>query len=254
MIANRTDLESRVFGELQPWLGELEEEIDHAISNAKTGEDNQSIKSIPVDMPLTLKLLIALPKQHAEVQRLLISLNSLSAYMFAAISVVERNDKVNSQRRQNPFHRNPAPIPIFQENPEQIWSNTLDTIKEVDQERKSFIQKIKDLIENMDIRRKILSVFLKSNQAKSAPSEKTAEETRKVMERTEQTARETKTLMERTELTAQEARSAVKQTKEAIEEAQEMLVQQARPYLVSLSSPPHFFLSVFALRYFTPHL
>ncbi|RPB03055.1 hypothetical protein L873DRAFT_1841387 [Choiromyces venosus 120613-1] len=220
MIANRTstDLESWVFGKLQTGLCELEKEIDQAISNAGVQGGNQ-----------------ALPGEYADVQTLLISLNRLSAQLFASISVVERQiailhdldsvfstcyrtetriGEMNSPRKQSPFHRNAAPIPIFQKNPEQIWPNTLDTIKEVVQERKSFIRKIKDLIENMDIRRKILSVFLKSNQAKSAPSEKTAEETKRAMERSEQTARETK--------------SAIERTKEAIEDAQETLVQQSQ--------------------------
>ncbi|RPB03053.1 hypothetical protein L873DRAFT_1841385 [Choiromyces venosus 120613-1] len=217
MIANRTstDLESWVFLELQAGLCELvnsfslfsqrnlalifevyqEKEIDQAISNAETHHDNQ-----------------ALPKKYVDVQILLISLNRLSAQLFAAISVVERqiailhdldsvfstcyrtetrNDEVNSQRKQNPFHRNTAPIPIFLDNREQIWPNTLDTIKEVVQERKSFIKKIKELIENMDIRRKILSVFLKYDQAKAAPSERTAQEAADAMKRTEETIKET---------------------------------------------------------------
>jgi len=58
--------------------------------------------------------------------------------------------------RKNPFHRNVAPIPILSENPEQIWPNTLDTIDEVVRERKSFIKKVRELVDNLDIRRKIV--------------------------------------------------------------------------------------------------
>jgi len=103
------------------------------------------------------------------------SINNLTADLFAAISVVERQIAVlqdlhavllSSYRtkykayekgyplRPNPFHRNIASIPVLSENPEQIWPHTLDTIDEVVRERKSFIEKIKELVENTEIRRK----------------------------------------------------------------------------------------------------
>ena len=115
--------------------------------------------------------------KQERVRDLLTAFNRLSADLFAAISVVERQITVlqdlhslflTSYRtkpkdygrgyplQRSPFHRNVAPIPILSENPEQIWPNTLDTIDEVVEERKSFIKKFKDLVENMDIRRKIV--------------------------------------------------------------------------------------------------
>ena len=114
-------------------------------------------------------------RKQRKVRGLLASLNSFSAALFAAISVAERQIAIlqdihsvflTSYRtktrdhqegyRRNPFHRNFAPIPILSENPEQIWPNTLDTVDEVVRERKSFIKKLKELVENMDIRRKIV--------------------------------------------------------------------------------------------------
>ena len=108
---------------------------------------------------------------------LLTSLNRLSASLFAAIGVAERQIAVlqdlhslflTSYRtkikdyekeyslRQNPFYKNIAPIPILPENSEQIWPKTLDAIDEVVQERKCFVKKVRALVENMDIRRKIV--------------------------------------------------------------------------------------------------
>ena len=116
-------------------------------------------------------------RKQQRVRDLLTALNGLSADFFAAISVVERQIAVlqdlhsvflTSYRtktrgyekgyplRRNPFHRNVALIPIFSENPEQIWPNTLDTIDEVVREREFFIKKVKELVENMDVRRKIV--------------------------------------------------------------------------------------------------
>ena len=116
-------------------------------------------------------------RKQRRVRELLASLNSLSAAFFAAISVVERQIAVlrdlhsvfsmsyptktkDYERgyplRRNPFHRKFAPIPVLSENPEQIWPNTLDTIDEVVRERKCFIKKVKELVENLDIRRKIV--------------------------------------------------------------------------------------------------
>ncbi|PWW79092.1 hypothetical protein C7212DRAFT_355230 [Tuber magnatum] len=235
MIANRMGLELSTLRKLQASLCKLEEDIDQMISDAETYEDNQGMEVIAEDPATMLGLLpgTTLTPQQVEdyeqarkdnvqrekqrrVRRLLASLNSLSAALFAAMSVAERQIAVledlhsvflTSHRRktkdrnggrQNPFHKSIALIPILLENREQIWPNTLDTIDEVVQERKTFIEKIKGLVENMDIRRKILSGFLKSEQAKAAPSERTAQETTQAM----------------------------KDTKDAIEETQKILVQQ----------------------------
>ena len=118
-----------------------------------------------------------LKRKQRRVQKLFASINKLSAALFATISVAERQIAVlqdlhnvfsTSYRtktkdyergyplRRNPLYRNVVPIPILSENPEQIWPNTLDTITEVVRERKDFIKKVKELVENMDIRRKIV--------------------------------------------------------------------------------------------------
>ena len=116
-------------------------------------------------------------RKQQRVRDLLTALNKVSADFFAAISLAERQIAVlqdlhsvflTSYRtktkdyekgyplRRNPFYRNVTPIPILLENPEQIWPNTLDTIDEVVRERKSFIKKVRELVDNMDIRRKIV--------------------------------------------------------------------------------------------------
>ena len=97
--------------------------------------------------------------------------------MFAAIGVVERQiailrdlyslfltncrTKIKDYEKgyplqQSPFYKNIAPIPVLSENSEQIWPNTLDAVDEVVQERKFFVKKVRALVENMDIRRKIV--------------------------------------------------------------------------------------------------
>jgi len=170
------------------------------ISDAKTYERNQGMRGIPEDRPQRASLKKGMEltqedlegmgqedeevrqknvreRKHRKVRGLLASFNSLSAALFAAISMAERQIAVlhdlhslflTSYRtktrkyekgyplRRNPFYRNVAPIPILSENPEQIWPNTLDTIDEVIRERKSFIEQVKELVENMDIRRKIV--------------------------------------------------------------------------------------------------
>jgi len=173
-----------------------EEGINRMISDAEAYEDNQGMEGIPDDSPSKLsqsqELMLTGEKtveherarqdnvrkrKQRRVRKLLASLNGLSADLFATISVAERQIAVlqdlhsvfaTSYRtktrgsgkgypsRRNPFYQNVAPIPILSENPEQIWPDTLDTIDEVVQERKSFIQKVKELVENMDVRRKIV--------------------------------------------------------------------------------------------------
>ena len=116
-------------------------------------------------------------RKQQRIRELLTALNSLSAGLFAAISVAERQISVlqdlhslflTSCRtktkdhdkgyplRQNPFYKNIASIPILSENSEQTWQNTLDTIDKLIRERTFFIKKVKELVENMDIRRKIV--------------------------------------------------------------------------------------------------
>ena len=115
-------------------------------------------------------------RKQERVHDVLVTLNRLSADLFATVNVAERQiavlqdvhsvflisyriktkDYEKGYLRRNPFYRSATPIPILSENSEQIWPNTLDTIDEVVRERKSFIKKVKGLVENMDIRRKIV--------------------------------------------------------------------------------------------------
>jgi len=116
-------------------------------------------------------------RKHRRVRDLITSLNGLSTSLFAAISVAERQIAVLQDIHglfltscpaeikdivkgyplpQNPFYRNIAPIPILSENSEQIWPSILDTINEVVQGRECFVKKVQKLVENMDIRRKIV--------------------------------------------------------------------------------------------------
>ena len=120
---------------------------------------------------------------------LLISLNGLSAGLFAATGVAERQIAIlqdlhkmfltsystepNHEKRyplhKNPFYKGVARIPILSEYPEQAWPNFLDTIDQMIRERKSFIKKIKELVENMDIRRKIVPFsYHTQNHSKNA--------------------------------------------------------------------------------------
>jgi len=137
-----------------------EEDIDQVISDAETYGDDQGRK-----------------RKQKGVRDIIAALHRFSAELFATIGVAKRQIAVlrdlhsvflTSYRtktkgyekgyplRRNPFHRNVVPIPILSENPEQIWPNTLDTIDEVVRERECFIKEVKELVENMDIRRKIV--------------------------------------------------------------------------------------------------
>ena len=102
-------------------------------------------------------------KKQKRVQDFLTTLNRLSANLFAAISVAERQIAVlqdlhsvfsTSHRttkeyerryrlRQTPFYKNIATIPILSGDSEQIWPNALETIDEVVRVRKCFIKKVK---------------------------------------------------------------------------------------------------------------
>ena len=148
-----------------------EEDIDRIISDAAKYEDDQEMKRIPEDEPLWFELpsRVRATESQWEVERdrvrqskvwkgkqkrvrgLLTTLNSLSADLFAATSVAERQiallhdlhslfltscrTKIKDYEkgyplRQNPLYKNIAPIPIFSANSEQTWQNTLDTIGE----------------------------------------------------------------------------------------------------------------------------
>ena len=168
------------------------------ISDAEKYEYNQGMERIPDDEPRQLPPGVKLTEEEESqwemerdrarqnnvrkrkqkrVRGLLTALNSLSAELFAATSVAERQIAIlqnlhnvfsASHRtktkdhekgypvRQNPFYKNFSPIPILSENSEQTWPNTLDAIDEVVRERTFFIKKVKELVENMDIRRKIV--------------------------------------------------------------------------------------------------
>ena len=153
-----------------------EEDINQMISDAEISEDDQEVEGGSEGNELASRDDFR-KRKHRRVRELLASLNSLSAALFATISVAERqiavlqdlhnvfltNYRTKRKKfereyplRRNPFHKNVAPIPILSENSEQIWPNTLDTIDEVVRERESFIRKVKGLVENMDIRRKIV--------------------------------------------------------------------------------------------------
>ncbi|PUU82954.1 hypothetical protein B9Z19DRAFT_1190015 [Tuber borchii] len=208
MIANRMYPELYTLGKLQASLCKLEEDINQMISDAKTYEDNQGMERIPDHEPqlrgfwrrlpssLMKKQKSSYPYERARQNRvhkckqrrvrdLLTSLNSLSAALFAAIAVAERQTVVlldlrkmllascqteatsKNHEERYPPHRSPSykrvpGILTPLKYPEQEWRNILGTINEMVQERKSFIQKIKELVENMDIRGEILFGFLAS--------------------------------------------------------------------------------------------
>ncbi|PUU82961.1 hypothetical protein B9Z19DRAFT_1061393 [Tuber borchii] len=193
MVSNRMDSELWALGKLQASLCKLhdqEEDIDQMVSDAEIYEDDQGMK-----------------RRQRRVQDLLTSLNRLSASLFAAMGVAERQiavlqdlhglfstscrTKTKDQGkeyplRRNHFYKNIAPIPILSENSEQIWPNTLDAIDEVVCERKRFIRKIEALVDNMK-----LSTSLKSDQVRTAPSERTAQEARDAMKSIEEAVKKT---------------------------------------------------------------
>ena len=116
-------------------------------------------------------------RKQRRVQGLHASLSRLSASFLAAISVVERQIAIllNLQRlfltshrtetndygkeyhlRQTPFYTNIAPILLPLENPDEIWPKTLEAIDEVVRERKCSLEKIKVLVENMEVKKEIV--------------------------------------------------------------------------------------------------
>ena len=175
-----------------------EEDIDRMISDAKTYEDNQGMEPNRDDVPPQLQPLLnslspeemellsevdvyeqarqknVLKKKRERVRDLLTSLNKLSASLFAAINVAERQiavlqglytlfltrDQTKTKvreggypLRQNSSFKDTAPTLTLSENPEQLWPGDLVAINQVVQERESFIKKIKVLVENMGARR-----------------------------------------------------------------------------------------------------
>jgi len=116
-------------------------------------------------------------RKQRRVQGLHASLSRLSASFLAAISVVERQIAIlldlqslflashrtetnnygkEYQLRQTPFYPNIAPIPIPLQNPVEIWPKTLDAIDEMVRERKCSIEKIKVLVENVEVKKEIV--------------------------------------------------------------------------------------------------
>jgi len=117
-------------------------------------------------------------RKKRRVRHLLASLNSLSAAFLAALSVAKRQiailqdvhclfltsyeKKTKDYRqgyplRQKPYHTNTTPILTPLENSQQMWPNSLDAIEEVVRQRECFINKIKELVENIEIRRKFVN-------------------------------------------------------------------------------------------------
>lgn len=116
-------------------------------------------------------------RKQERVRDLLTSINNLGAALLAVIRVSERqiavlqdlhtvfstsyrtktqdHEKGYSSLR-NPFYRNIVPIPVLLENPGQIWPGAVDTVDEVIRERRSFVLEVKELVGNMEIRRKIV--------------------------------------------------------------------------------------------------
>jgi len=179
---------------------EQEQDIDQIISDAQTYHDNQGMKRTPDDAPVQLRPWLEMVHSEEEILQwdkvyervrqntvrkrkqerirdLLTSLNELSASLFAAISVAERQvailhdlhslfltssrTKTKYRGGENPLlqsllQKNISPIPMVSENPEQTWQNTLDTIDEVVGERESLIKRINVLVENMEVRREIV--------------------------------------------------------------------------------------------------
>ncbi|KAG0638287.1 hypothetical protein HOY80DRAFT_906499, partial [Tuber brumale] len=190
MITNRMDLELWTLEKLQASLCKLEEDIDKVILDVTTCNDNPGMGGDPDDGQLPTRVGLTdwvrertrrEGRKKKRVRVLLTSLNRISVALFAAISVTERQivilqdihdlfltscpTKVGDYEKryrswQNPFHKTSAPIPILSENPEQIFPATLDAIGGVIGGRRSSLQKIKQLVENIDIRRKMLFGFL----------------------------------------------------------------------------------------------
>ena len=178
--------------------GNQEEDIDQMISDAKKYENNQGMEPNPDDVPLELQYLLkSIPEEEEELLRkekvyeqalqknvlnrkrervrdLLTSLNRLSASLFAAISVAERQiavlqdlytlfltrDQTKTKAREggyplrhNSSFKDTAPTLTLSENAEQLWPGDLVAIDRVVRERESFIKKIKVLVENMGARR-----------------------------------------------------------------------------------------------------
>jgi len=89
-------------------------------------------------------------------ERQIAVLQDLHSVFLASCRTKSKDSETGYLLPRNPFHRNVVPIPILSENPEQIWPKTLDTVDEVVRERKSFIKRVRELVENMEVRRKIV--------------------------------------------------------------------------------------------------
>jgi len=156
------------------------------MSNGEEYEGNQEMRIIPTDDPQQEELVPGVvpsarvqqgglegyegarqntiqKRKQRSVEDLFASLSGLSAGLFAATSVVEKQLAVledlrgvfSTGSRKTPYLRNAALIPILSEYPEQV-SRISETIGELLLERKSFIKKLKNLVEYMEIRRYIV--------------------------------------------------------------------------------------------------
>jgi len=102
-------------------------------------------------------------RKQGSIQELFASLNGLSAGLFAATSVAERQVTLLDELRSvfstscgNPeYLRNASLIPILSEYPVQV-ATILKTIEELIREREAFIRKVKSLMEYMEIKRYIV--------------------------------------------------------------------------------------------------
>ena len=167
-------LDAEIYEEDQGMMRILDDEPGQLPSKVKLNEEEKYQWEMERDRARQNKIR---KRKQKRVRGLLTDLNRLSANLFAAISVAERQITVlqdlhsvfsTSYRtktkhhekgyplQRNPLHKNVVTIPILSENPEQIWPNTLDTIDEVVRERKCFIKEVKELVENMEVRRKIV--------------------------------------------------------------------------------------------------
>lgn len=154
------------------------------ILDAKTYQDNQRQMGIPADqLSLVMILFKDYEKPRRETVRMIKersirnigSISRLSAGLSAAIKVAERQiallqnlhtvfltsylTKTKDREKRYPLQKThfwKGPIPILSDYPEQVWLNILDAIDEVVRERKSFIREVKELVEMLDVKRKIV--------------------------------------------------------------------------------------------------
>ncbi|PUU82942.1 hypothetical protein B9Z19DRAFT_965966 [Tuber borchii] len=191
LIANRMELESWALGKLQASLCKLEGDIDRMISDVKPYEGDQGMRATR-NIASFNKLSAALYAAINMAERQIAILQDLHNIFLAGHQKKTRDPEKEYPLRQNLSHRDAAPTPTLRGNPGRILPNALDTkvIGRVVQERKSFIRKVKGLVENTVVRRETFFGFLKSENAKAGPSEKTAQEVRDAVKGTEDTVKQ----------------------------------------------------------------